>query len=128
MLADADVELEKVTALALSMTHDMLLELQRRFAAPVTGRNGEVGREGLEHKTSAQFKALGTDLTKNVRALTGMLREARAQKKDAYALFKKMTLAERSEVVIAHLREHLTVEQKKDLIRLLLGQVNEERA
>lgn len=122
MLSDTDVELEKVTALALSMTHDMLLELQRRMYAPA--KEGQA--IGLEHKSPAQFKSLGTDLTKNVRALTGMLREARAQKKDAYALFKKMTLAERSEVVIAHLREHLTVEQKKDLIQLLLGQVNED--
>lgn len=119
-----EIQLEQVTELALKLTFIMLEELQRRMYVPA--KDGAAF--GLEHKTSAQYKSLGTDLTKNVRALTGMLREARAQKKDAYALFKKMSAPERNEVVMGHLREHLTLDQKKDLIQVLLGDINQERS
>lgn len=112
--------LQDVTERALRMTDRMLAELERRMDAPAK----EGAAEGLEHKSSAQFKALGTDLTKNVRALTGMLREARAQAKDAYALFKKMTAAQRNEAVVHHVRTQLSRDQKLDLVQELMRDVN----
>lgn len=119
-----EVSLEQVTELALRLTYQMLVELERRMAAPAK----EGAAAGLAHKTAAQYKGLGTDLTKNVRALTGMLREARAQKKDAYALFKKMSLAERNEAVLVHVKTHLSRDAKLDLVQELMREVNGERA
>lgn len=116
-----EIGLEELSQLALKLTFRMLEELERRMDEPAK----EGGAFGLSGKSPAQYKSLGTDLTKNVRALTGMLREARAQKKDAYALFKKMSAAERNEVVLTHCRNNLSTDQQKDLIQMLLAEINE---
>jgi ABC-type transporter Mla maintaining outer membrane lipid asymmetry ATPase subunit MlaF len=118
-----EITLEQVTERAIRMTDRMLAELERRMDAPA--KDGI--EAGLQHKTAGQYKSLGTDLTKVTRALTGMLREARAQKKDAYALFKKMTLAERNEAVLNHVRTHLSPDRKRELVQQLLADVNLER-
>lgn len=115
-----EVTLEQVTERAIRMTDRMLAELERRMDAPAK----EGAEAGLEAKTAGQYKSLGTDLTKVTRALTGMLREARAQKKDAYALFKKMSLAERNDAVLNHVRTHLSREAKQKLVSELLAEIN----
>lgn len=115
-----DVALEAVADRAIRMTDRLLADLERRMDAPA--KEGQAA--GLDQKSASQFQRLGTDLTKVTRALTGMLREARAQKKDAYALFKKMTLAERNEAVLNHVRTHLSREAKMNLAQQLVAEVS----
>jgi len=114
-----EITLESVTERALRMIDRMLADLERRMDEPVA----EGLASGLENKTAMQCRSLGNDLTKVTRSLTGMLREARAQKKDAMALFKRTSVAERNAIVLDHVRNHFSRDAKMQLAQQLMDEV-----